>query len=482
MMNTQSIAALPSQRLLLRRSLPIRFCHFLNALVRPLAPSAQRGLCRSTAPFDAMTATALQHLEDLDIPVETFHGVRDVGDLGRNAEAALTTLTTLSSRQRVKTLLTSNPQLLCVPLEVWLDFLTAYGMSRQDFFGLLGAFPELFSQGSLFNAGNVIVYLQSLGLSPRDVVATVIRRHPEVLLQDVQYGLKPPVEFLRLHLGLDAGSVRDFLCRCPGVLTQDAADLVPRLELLCGVGLDVAAARQLLFNDGSLLTGDLEPTLQLRLHFLTSDCGLSPDQALRVLRSCPDLMSFTVANLGRKWRFLKERMGGGKEQVLEYPKFLTKNLLLQIGPRFSYATERLGLCLSRSSSNNNSPCAERAYAFQVASNDDASGSCPCMTPFSLRELLDGDDLHFLQHAWAAAGCTTGRSGVPRWEAGITGEVEEACSVRCDDQGLGREGTGASSVWDADSLLVDFQKFRSSWLEREGARWTGVRNVGVTGSW
>ncbi|GIL50569.1 hypothetical protein Vafri_6726 [Volvox africanus] len=210
-MNTQSVASLPSQHLLLRRKcLPISFCHFLNAPARPLAPSALRIACRSTGPFDAMTTIALQHLEDLDIPAETFHGVGDVGDLGRNAEAALTTLTALSSRQRVKTLLMSNPQLLCVPLGVWLDFLTAYGMSRQDFFKLLGTFPELFSRGSLFNAGNVIVYLQSLGLSPRDVVASIIRCHPEVLLQDVQCGLKPSVEFLRLHLGLDA--VR--LCRC----------------------------------------------------------------------------------------------------------------------------------------------------------------------------------------------------------------------------------------------------------------------------
>ncbi|GIM04723.1 hypothetical protein Vretimale_9213, partial [Volvox reticuliferus] len=217
-----------------------------------------------------------------------------------------------------------------------------------------------------------MAYLQSLGLRPRDVLASIIRRHPEVLLQDVQCGLEPAVEFLRLHLGLDARNVRDFLCRCPEVLTRDAAsDLAPRLELLCGVGLEVGAARKLLFHDASLLTGDLEPTLQLRLHFLTSDCDLSPDQALQVLRSCPDLMSFKVANLRRKWCFLKERMSGGNEQVLEYPQFLTKNLLLQIGPRFAYATERLGLHLS-SGSGRSGPCAEGTHALQAASSHDSA--------------------------------------------------------------------------------------------------------------
>ncbi|GIM04724.1 hypothetical protein Vretimale_9213 [Volvox reticuliferus] len=149
MMNTQPVAALPSQRLLPgRKCATLSFCHYLNASVRALAPLALRGLCRSTPPYDAISATAHQRLMDLGIPAETFYGVCDVGELSRNAEAALTTLTALSSRQRVKTLLLSNPQLLCVPLGVWLDFLTAYGMSRQDFFGLLGTYPELFSEAA----------------------------------------------------------------------------------------------------------------------------------------------------------------------------------------------------------------------------------------------------------------------------------------------------------------------------------------------
>ncbi len=38
--------------------------------------------------------------------------------------------------------------------------LTSYGVTHRDFFRLLTRHPELFTQGSLFNAGNVIMYLQ----------------------------------------------------------------------------------------------------------------------------------------------------------------------------------------------------------------------------------------------------------------------------------------------------------------------------------
>ncbi|GIL50566.1 hypothetical protein Vafri_6726 [Volvox africanus] len=212
---------------------------------------------------------------------------------------------------------------------------------------------------------------------------------------------------LAMLLYVRQGSVRDFLCRCPGVLTRDAAsDLVPRLELLCGVGLEVGAARKLLISDGSLLIGDLEPTLQLRLHFLTSDCGLSPDQALHALRSCPEMMSFTLANLGRKWRFLKERMAGGKEQVLEYPQFLTKNLLLQIGPRFSYATERLGLHLSRCSSTSNSPDADGTNALRGA-------RCATVNSmFTIVNVINRFEVHFAERDEGGFGVIGGRTS--RW--------------------------------------------------------------------
>ena len=42
-------------------------------------------------------------------------------DLRSNAAGSMALLLTLSSKQRVKTLLTTHPQLLCVPLDAWLS-------------------------------------------------------------------------------------------------------------------------------------------------------------------------------------------------------------------------------------------------------------------------------------------------------------------------------------------------------------------------
>ncbi|EFJ44578.1 hypothetical protein VOLCADRAFT_95196 [Volvox carteri f. nagariensis] len=407
-----------------------------------------------------MPASVREHLEDLGIPAETFRSVGDINGLSRNAEPALATLTSLTSRQRLKTLLLSNPQLLCVPLGVWLDFLTAYGMSRQDFFALLGAFPELFTLGSLFKAGNAIAYLQSLGLTPRDVVSSVILRNPGVLLSDVHTGLEPAVEFLRQGLGLGQEDVRDFLCRCPRVLSLDPVrDLAPCLELLCSAGLERGVARRLLLRNGALLTRDLPSEVHLRLSFLTSHCGFSAGQAALVLQGCPEMLSFTTANLSRKWRFLTEKMAGGREQP------------------------------------------------------------PPQTPvtISLQMLLDSDDdLHFLERVWvkkaaaaaAAAAPTEGfhrtKEDAERDDWGNGEEESGRCCGRsgggdggCRDDSPGAElglkmglqvrvgvgeGAGMGALWDAEAVLSDFRKFRTAWLEREGARWTGVRSVGVTGSW
>ncbi len=42
-------------------------------------------------------------------------------DLKQNAAGSMALLLTLSSKQRVKTLLTTHPELLCVPLDAWLS-------------------------------------------------------------------------------------------------------------------------------------------------------------------------------------------------------------------------------------------------------------------------------------------------------------------------------------------------------------------------
>ncbi|GLC36366.1 hypothetical protein PLESTB_000769600 [Pleodorina starrii] len=535
--------ALTRSPLLAQRNATLHLCrpHVNPARAWSSATAGPRGVEHRAC---ELPISVRQHLDNLGVPSETFHEVQDAGEFSRNAEPALETLMALTSRQRVRTLLVGHPQLLCVPLGVWLDFLTAYGMSRQDFFSLLGSCPELFTRGSLFNAGNVMAYLQSLGLGPRDVVASILPRNAAVLLRDVTTGLAPAVDFLRLGLGLQRDDVRDFLCRCPGVLSRDAAaDLAPRVELLCAAGFERGTACRLLFQDASLLTGDLESALHARVSFLTVDCGLSGEQAAEVLRRCPEAMSLSLPNLDRKWRFLTERMGCGREQVLEYPQFLSKNLLLQIGPRFAYTTERLGLhwrgsaasggpaaaaaatpalqaagganaaaanaggrgssgssntgaVTSTSAMNSNNSYDAASSSSSSSGGDAGGGGGGCdrdagQPSLGFTALFEGDDLRFLEWVWgaaaaASAGRWAGRGDGSGGRAGAfsDGDADAEWGLEAGGGPGPGPGPGPGEVRDAEWLLADFARFRSGWLEREGARWTGVRSVGggMTGSW
>ncbi|KXZ49630.1 hypothetical protein GPECTOR_20g487 [Gonium pectorale] len=386
------------------------------------------------------------------------------------AEEALATLTSLASPQRVKTLLKGHPELLCVPLETWLDFLTAYGVTRREFFRLLSTNPRLLTRGSLFNAGNVIAFLQGLGMTPRDVSATVIPRCSRLLMMDCASRLAPVVAFLSAELGLDRAGVRDLVVRCPAVLSQDAAaDLAPRLELLRAAGFSGEDVRRLLRANASLLTGDLGLVLEQRLSFLTSQCGFSRPQALAVLRSCPEVLMLTLPNLSRKWRFLTERMRCGTQQVLDYPRFWAKSLLLEIGPRFAYVTDRR--LLSRAAGT----AGGAAAAAAGPSNPGSSG-------LDLRLLLDSDDVVFMERVWrgsahAAVAGVPGRDSPVAPAGGAAGEAGQASPASLEAEVLDLAELGVQPD--------DYERYRSAWLETEGVRWSGVKAVvgaGAVGSW
>ena len=46
----------------------------------------------------------------------------------------------------------------------WLDFLTSYGVRRSDFFKLLATNSEVFTRGSLYEAGRVLLFLTQVGV------------------------------------------------------------------------------------------------------------------------------------------------------------------------------------------------------------------------------------------------------------------------------------------------------------------------------
>ncbi|KAG2437488.1 hypothetical protein HXX76_006137 [Chlamydomonas incerta] len=423
----------------------------------------------------------VEHLDALGIsPASIDPQLRSLESFAAHAEPSLSTLATLNSRQRVATLVNGHPELLCVPLEGWLSFLTAYGVTRRDFFRLLSHNPDLFTRGSLFNAGSVIAYLQSLGLSPRDVSSTIIPRCSGLLLLDLWGQLAPAVEFLRSELELDAPGLKALLCRCPAALCQDpGSQLAPRLEALAAAGFSRREACGLVRHNSALLIGDVAGTLQARLSFLTVHCGFSGPQARELMTACPEVLSLSVANLGRKWRFLVERMHCGTQAVLAYPRYWSKSLLLDIGPRFSYVRERQLLplagapCTLASSSGSSSSGSGHAGSGSSTSSGSSSngsggagGSLACglegACEVDLRVLLDADDIAFVAAVWRAAG---GGGGDDRGGGG--GGGSGAAATRGAAAAAAEADAGALEM-SALQLAADFGDLPGSWAGASGA--------------
>ncbi|PNW79256.1 hypothetical protein CHLRE_09g408051v5 [Chlamydomonas reinhardtii] len=438
----------------------------------PSQPSEQYAATAADAIPPALPVGVAEHLESLGIsPSSIDPQLLSLHSFAAHAEPSLATLATLNSRQRVATLVNGHPELLCVPLEGWLSFLTAYGVTRRDFFRLLSHNPDLFTRGSLFNAGSVIAYLQ----------------------------LAPAVEFLRTELMLDAPGLKALLCRCPGALCLDPpTQLAPRLAALAAAGFSRVEVCSLVRHNAALLIGDVPGTLQSRLGFLTGHCGFSGQQARQLVSDCPEVLSLSVANLRRKWRFLVERMHCGTQAVLAYPRYWSKSLLLDIGPRYSYVLERQLLplagapcTLAAAGSGSSSDGSSSSYSYSGSGNGSGSGSSgsgdsgsgsggaiACglegACELNLQLLLDSDDVSFVETVWRAAaggggagpaGAGSGAASTSR--AGATTAAAAAGTAAAAAAAAARGGRGGEagavavemSAWE---LAADFGDLPGSW--------------------
>ena len=122
----------------------------------------------------------------------------------------------------------------------WLSFLTGYGVRPDVFFKLLSTHTSVFTRGSLYNAGVVILYLtRELGLSHRGLAASVLPRCAQVLALSVERDLRPVAEWVERGLGVEAPERRvAMMTRCPQLLTLSVAgQLEPRVAMLEELGL-----------------------------------------------------------------------------------------------------------------------------------------------------------------------------------------------------------------------------------------------------
>jgi hypothetical protein len=74
-----------------------------------------------------------------------------------------------------------NPVLLAVPLQAWYDFFAAIGLDDAQFWQLCCNSPGLLLHGSVWQTGNVLMFLQAMGWSELELTTIIIPHHAEIL-------------------------------------------------------------------------------------------------------------------------------------------------------------------------------------------------------------------------------------------------------------------------------------------------------------
>ncbi|GAX78609.1 hypothetical protein CEUSTIGMA_g6048.t1 [Chlamydomonas eustigma] len=260
----------------------------------------------------------------------------------KDVSAALSVLMSLCSRERVKQLILSHPELLKLGFELpgWLDFLTSYGVRSSDFLKLLSTNTTLFTMGSLYNAGLVIMELMRLGLTHRDLSSSIVPKCASVLGLDVEGDIKPTLLWLEHELKVEQQAQRAaLLTKCPQILTRPVRSVLPdRISYLEGLGLSREQVRDITLEVTSLLILDPEPQVKPAMVFLTQTCALQMKEAVQVAISCPQVFCLSLKNLQRKWDFLNTviQPNSNSEAILAYPSYFSLSLLNEIGPRVQF--------------------------------------------------------------------------------------------------------------------------------------------------
>jgi hypothetical protein len=134
-----------------------------------------------------------------------------------------------------------------LPLQRWLDFLGAYSVSPRDALTfLLRAPASLYVEGTLYQAGQVVSFLSSIGVKQEYLMPRVVCLWPELLMQNVQDDLQPVVNFFT-NLGLELPTIACLVCVCPEVLLSSTeSHLAPFVTFLEQNGCSMEQAAHIL--------------------------------------------------------------------------------------------------------------------------------------------------------------------------------------------------------------------------------------------
>ncbi|GLJ12833.1 hypothetical protein SUGI_0198700 [Cryptomeria japonica] len=184
---------------------------------------------------------------------------------------------------------------------------------------------------SLHNIEKVVGFLQQWGMLHKDF-GRIFGMCPQILTCNVDKNLVPILDFLLFEVKILRKDIRKCINRCPRILESSVTDqLRPTLQYLKKLGLQEER-----FADCSntvLLVSSIENTLAPKLEYLQS-LGFDHKDAVSMVVRTPGIFTFSIANnLKPKFDYLVNEMGGGLQDLLEFPQYFTFSLEKRIKPR-----------------------------------------------------------------------------------------------------------------------------------------------------
>lgn len=326
--------------------------------------SSELGIWQHTVMLFALQTPALQQ----------YDAEKQVKPAVRSLKVAME-----DSPQDAYFVITKRPDLLGEPvsLQRWLDYLAAQGVGQRDAMAfLLNAPGELFTRGTLHEAGAVVAWLRSLGVKQDYLWSRVACVYPSILLRSPAADLQQVASYI-LSLGISPNQLQQLVCLRPELLTESADDRL-RSFVVClrGIGCSMAQAGEVLLAAPHLAREEGRAAVAARLAaleavgvgvgdvramlggeaahtgFLTEkgapedalEClkglGYSQEQVRQMALRCPAILSEKPLELERKTAFLMDTLVMSREAVVACPRFLAASLMQVIGPRHAFAEAR----------------------------------------------------------------------------------------------------------------------------------------------
>ncbi|KAG0575012.1 hypothetical protein KC19_VG310900 [Ceratodon purpureus] len=202
---------------------------------------------------------------------------------------------------------------------------------------LMTKYP-LLSTCSVENVRAVVRFLESHKLRRKDVVK-VLTNNPYLLVHSVEENFLPVVKFLLTEVGLKKRDVGKVLNRCARLLTASVDDrLRPTLHFLRSFGFIHMSI--VVSNNATLLASNIENRLIPKIEFLKS-LGFSKEETVQAFIRFPAIFNYSIeSNLRPKYRFLKEEMGRGLDDLKAFPQYFGYSLECRIRPRYQFLKKR----------------------------------------------------------------------------------------------------------------------------------------------